>query len=262
MTTQSLSKGAWVLVCGLALAITGFVRAEDNAKRLDIGGLDRAGGTIKGMVKFKGVQKKRRPIPMAADPYCAKYHAKKPGLTENYVFGKNDTLQNVFVEVTKGLEGKDFPVPKEIHVIDQQGCMYSPHVSGCLAGQKVEIYNNDNTLHNVKCMARKNPGFNKGMPVKGMKLDLVFQNPEVLRIQCDVHAWMNAYLHVVKNPFFAVTQDDGTFEIRGLPPGEYEISFWHEMRVFQPDHKTLTVKVGEGETKEVTVTYAPRRRKK
>jgi len=263
MTRFSFSKVLRTLACATALATLAaapLAMADNHGKPLHIGGIDQAGGTIKGTVKFEGEQKARRPIRMDADPYCARAHADKPALSKLYIFGDNDTLQNVFVQVTKGLEGKDFTVPGEAHVIDQVGCEYIPHVSGVMTGQNIKILNSDNTLHNVKATPQKNPGFNQGMPVKGMVLEKTFNIPEAIMLQCDVHAWMRSYVHVVEHPFFAVTQQEGTFEIKGLPAGEYEISFWHELRAFAPDKQTVTVTVGEGETQEVTVTYAPRQR--
>jgi hypothetical protein len=76
-------------------------------------------------------------------------------------------------------------------------------------------------------------------------------------VKCDVHPWMNAYIHVLDHPYFAVTQQDGTFEIKGLPPGDYEVSVWHEFPKFTPDKASVPVKVEAGKAAEVTFTYAP-----
>src|SRR6185436_20548999 len=106
---------------------------------------------------------------------------------------------------------------------------YAPHVLGMQTGQPLTISNSDSTLHNVHALGTKNPEFNLGMPLQGMKLEKTFSNPEVmLKFKCDVHPCMNAYIGVLPHHFFAVTGEQGTFEITGLPAGEYVLEAWHE----------------------------------
>ena len=220
------------------------------------------GGSIKGVVKFEGRQAKRKPIRMSADKYCDQAHKDQPASDERFVFGDNDALQNVFVWVSKGAEGKTFD-PGEKRVIDQRGCVYHPHVSGVVVNQAFEILNNDNTLHNVKVNSKMNGSFNEGMPVKGMVLKKTFTKPEMaISFKCDVHPWMGAYVHAMAHPFFAVTGQDGGFEIKGLPAGEYEVSVWHEFDKFSPDRETATVTVQEGKAAEVNFTYSPKGKNK
>ncbi len=246
-----------IMTLAFSLVIATAVSAD-----ISVGGVPGGkGGSITGTVKFSGKKIQPKPIIMQGDPFCAKYYAgKKAPLKERWKWGKNDTLQNVFVTVVKGLEGKKFDPPKEAHLIDQVGCMYIPHVSGAVLGQKINIRNSDNTLHNVHGLPRVNKEFNIGQPVKGMVHDAskdLTKVEEGVFIKCDVHAWMSTYLHVVAHPYFAVTQEDGTFKIEGLPAGEYEIKFWHEFRRFAPDNATLKVKVEDGKEAKVTVTYSP-----
>jgi hypothetical protein len=130
---------------------------------------------------------------------------------------------------------------------------------GIVAGQPLTILNSDSTLHNVNVKPVKNKGFNQGMPVKGMKLEQKFAEAEMsIPFKCDVHPWMGATVHVVSHPFFAVTQQDGTFEITGLPAGKYTISVTHEFSRFAPDKEAQEVEVAEGKTAELTFTYAPK----
>ena len=138
------------------------------------------------------------------------------------MFGKNgddDTLQNVLVYVSKGLEGKDFDPPKEPVVLDQVGCVYTPHVVAVMAGQPLEVRNSDATLHNVMAKTRQNTPFNFGMPGQSPPVTKVFKQPEFkINLQCFMHPWMYALLHVLDHPFFAVTGPDGASPSRASRP--------------------------------------------
>ena len=159
-------------------------------------------------------------------------------------------------------KGKQFDKPAEPVVLDQKGCIYTPHVLATVAGQPLEIKNSDNTLHNVNCKAKKNDGFNQGM-APGTKLTKTFENYERdIRLKCDVHPWMGARLHVLDHPFFAVSDKDGKFEIKNLPAGKYKLRFWYESSSYKPTESTMDVEVGEDETKEITVKYERKKKKK
>ena len=249
------------LLASLVLVYLVIPAGPVSAGDVSVGGVDQPGGTIKGTVKFDGRKAKRKPIRMSADAYCDGAHKGGKALNERYVFGENDTLVNVFVWVSKGLVGNSASAEGKA-TVDQVGCIYVPHVSGVVVNQELDILNSDNTLHNVKMNSSNNGSFNEGMPVKGMVLTKKFAKPEMgISFKCDVHPWMGAYLHVMEHPFFAVSGQDGTFTIRGLPAGDYELSFWHEFDKFAPDQSTIKVSVQEGGTQEVVVTYGPKKKK-
>jgi hypothetical protein len=164
---------------------------------------------------------------MDSDPKCASQHT-EPVLSQAMVVNDKGQMQWVFVRVKSGLSGT-FPAPATPAVLDQHGCMYVPHVMGVMVNQPVAILNSDATLHNVNVKPTANKGFNMGMPVKGMKIEQKFSKPELgIPFKCDVHPWMGATLHVVDNPFFAVSDVEGRFEIKGLPPGTYTLEAVHE----------------------------------
>jgi hypothetical protein len=125
-----------------------------------------------------------------------------------------------------------------------------------MVGQKLTVRNSDETLHNVMSSPRENTPFNFGQPVAGQTNDITFTQPEMkVNTKCFMHPWMNAYIHVLPNPFFAMTGEDGTFKIQGLPPGEYEITVLHEASIMQATPATAKIKVAAGETKTADFTY-------
>ncbi len=184
--------------------------------------------SVSGKANFSGTPPALPKLDMKADPVCSGAHP--DGLaSEEVTVNSNGTLKDVFVYVKEGLEGKTFPASKDKITLDQNGCHYSPHVFGAQVNQPVEILNSDATLHNVHGMAKVSKEFNLGMPIKGMKVNRKFDKPEIMvKFKCDVHPWMSAYAGILPHPFFAVTGEDGSFEIKDLPPGKYVLGAWQE----------------------------------
>jgi plastocyanin len=209
-------------------------------------GVALAASTVSGTVTFDGKAPALKPIAMDADPVCSKKHS-GPVANEMLVLGSGNTMGNIMVWVSKGLPaGKTWPVPSTPVVIDQNGCLYKPHVMGIMIGQTYKILNSDGILHNIHTLPNVNVPFNKGMPPTLKEATTVFAKPEqVFHIKCDVHPWMSAYLAVFTHPFYSVTATDGKFTISGLPPGTYEITAWHERLGTQ----TASVTVGASDTK-------------
>ncbi len=185
-------------------------------------------GSITGKVNFQGKPPKFPPIQMDADAACASLHKTKV-YPEAVVANDNGTLRNVFVYVKTGLEGKSFAVPGDPVVLDQKGCMYLPHVLGIQAGQNLKVVTSDNTTHNIHPLPNVNPGWNVSQPPGADAILRSFSRPEVsIPVKCNQHPWMRAYIHVLRHPFYAVSGADGSFEIKGLPPGKYDIEAVHE----------------------------------
>lgn len=208
--------------------------------------------TVSGTVQFTGDAPAPQELKLDADPICASLHS--DGLkSEEVVLNANGTLKNVFIYIKEGLAGKTFEPSKDPVVLDQKGCGYSPHVFGIQANQPLEIRNSDSTLHNVHALAQANKEFNLGMPIQGMKLKKTFEKPEIMtKFKCDVHPWMSAYAGVVEHPFFNVSNEEGRFEIKDLPPGDYALEAWHEKYGVQ----TQAVKLESPEaTQEITFQY-------
>jgi plastocyanin len=210
--------------------------------------LSNAGG-VKGVVHYAGSDPDK-PIDMNSDPACAGLNPKP--VDAGAVVANGGNLANVFVYVKSGLEGKSFPVPPEKKVLNQQACTYHPRILGVRVGQPLTIKNSDPALHNVHGLPKTNEGFNQAQPIQGMEFDKTFDKPEVMvHVKCDVHPWMSAYIGVVAHPYFAVTGQDGSFDIPKLPPGTYTLEAWHEALGTQ----TKQVTVAPNQTVDVTFDF-------
>jgi plastocyanin len=249
----------WISALGVALAVSALACGGGNkgssvpepapgATKID----PATAGDINGVVSFDGVAPKNEPIKMNADPVCVKEN-KTPQTQETYEV-ENGKLANVFVYVKDGLGNYAYDPPAGGVTIDQKGCRYHPHVFGIRVGQELTILNSDPTLHNIHALPKGNKEFNTGQPIQGMKTVQKFENKEVMvPFKCDVHGWMNAYVGVLDHPYFAVTKDDGKFELKDLPAGTYTIVAWHEKLGTQDQKVTL----GEKESKDINFTFKP-----
>ena len=198
------------LLASLALAL-GFHSAE--------------GGNITGKVTLKGTPKAEIKLPL--DPLCKR--TVKPGVTPTTRFYATDAsngLADVFVYLKKV---DATPTPTTSVVLDQKSCEYSPYVVGAQVGQTISVKNSDPILHNVHPTPKKaGKEFNKAQLPNGPELKFSWNKPEVfLRFKCDVHPWMFAYVALIDHSHFAVTKEDGSFTIKDVPPGEYEIEAVH-----------------------------------
>jgi plastocyanin len=186
--------------------------------------------TVIGKVSFRGAKPRRQPIRIDEDFACVQMN--KAGLLEESVIvGAGRGLSNVFVYVKRGLEGKVFaPAPPTVTVtIDQKSCRFAPHVLGTRVGQILRVTNSDPLTHNIHPQAKMNREWNQSQEQGAPALERKFVRPEaMIRVKCNVHSWMRAYVGVIEHPYFAVSDAGGSFEIKGLPPGDYVLEAWQE----------------------------------
>jgi plastocyanin len=204
-------------------------------------------GSIKGTVLFEGEPPERAKLVRDSDPYCAKTDK----LADDVIVTKGK-LKDVLVRIKNGTAGTH-AAPTAAAVIDQKDCTYTPRVVGLVAGQKLGVRNSDGTFHNVHGMVGGKLQFNK--PQKPGAPELTFESApagSVIDVVCDVHPWMHAYVVVQDHPYFAVTGDAGAFEIKGLPPGTYELEAWHPTL----GTRTLKVVIGTGPKANVTARFS------
>jgi len=197
-------------------------------------------GVLKGTIRFAGRKPLRKAIDMSGDPACVEAHQGKP-VDESVVVNPNGTLANVFVYVKSGLEGKQFETPATPVTLDQRGCWFQPRVMGIQTGQPLRIVNSDPVTHNIHPLAQINREWNHSQGPGEAPLERKFARPEVMiRVKCNIHSWMRAYIGAVDHPYFAVTGPDGTFEIPNVPPGDYVIEAWQETLGTQEQKVTVT----------------------
>lgn len=208
-------------------------------------------GDVTGKVTLKGSPPAEKTI--AFDDTCSKLHPTVT-TTRHYVVGADNGLANVFVYISKGLEGKTFTPTTAAVEINQEGCMYHPYVSGAMVGQPVTIKNSDPIMHNIHALPKVdgNSEFNFAQPSQGdvndTKWTASITKPEVLvKLKCDVHQWMFSYVGVQDNPYFAVTDKDGNFKIPGVPAGTYTLTAYH----------LKAHGANAGETQQITVAGDP-----
>ena len=226
------------------------VRTLLAAAALSVGFVSLASADITGKVKLDGKAPEPKEIDMSGVAECKAAHS-DPVYEEQVVADDQGNLANVVVYIKAddpaALGGE---APKEPAVLDQKGCMYVPHVMGMMVGQDLLVKNSDGFLHNVHSLAQQNPAFNFGQPNvdPGKKVEPP-KAAENIKVKCDVHPWMNAYIVVLEHPFFAVSKEDGSFTIKGNPPdGDYTMAAWHESLGTQ--EVQVSVKDGKAELAE------------
>ncbi len=186
------------------------------------GGAVSDGGTISGVVKFKGTAPAPKKIEANKDTEVCGKTAK---FDESLVVSGGH-LVNAVVYISDIKKGKKME-PQKV-TLDQKGCDYQPHVVAFTAGSSVNIMNDDGILHNIHSYSKANTPFNMAQPKFKKTLTVKIDKPEAVNIKCDVHGWMNGWLFSSENPYYAVTQKDGSFKLTDVPAGTYNVEVWHE----------------------------------
>ncbi|HVI08063.1 MAG TPA: carboxypeptidase regulatory-like domain-containing protein [Candidatus Binatia bacterium] len=145
--------------------------------------------------------------------------------------GKVSGMKGHSVVYVDAIAGKTFPAPKEQPVMDQKGLVFAPHIMTVQQGTTVQFQNSDSVQHNVfwtAIGADKKAGHNLGTWPKGEKRPFTFDKAGVVPLLCNVHPEMAAYVVVSPTPYFAETDDSGSYKIKDVPDGSYTVVVWHE----------------------------------
>jgi plastocyanin len=195
----------WVSACGVMTAGTSWA------------------GTIKGSVRLTGAVPEQKKLPVTVDHFvCGKEKD-----AEDVVLSAERGIRNVVVSLQNPPSDATWKMPLAPVQLDQQQCVFIPRVVLVPLGGTVEFLNSDRLLHNIRSRDTVNRPFNRTQP-KGRTLPIVFQKPELVRVECDLHPWMRAWVVVAEHPFYAITNDQGDFVLDNVPPGRYTIQLWQE----------------------------------
>jgi plastocyanin len=250
MTRSHWTRFLLIPAVAVAFACGGDGGGEAGTQAADAITVDPAtAGAITGTVSFEGQAPAGTPIDMGEEPTCAEKHDGQP-MDRPAVVGAGGGLADVFVRVSEGLPEGSWATPSAAAELDQDGCIYRPHVLGVQVGQTLTIRNSDGLLHNINARPENQRGFNISQPTN-MTTSRTFSRPEVMiPVRCDVHGWMEAYIGVVDHPYFAVTGPGGSFSLPNLPPGDYTVEAWHER------YGTQTVSVTVAASGEATADFS------
>lgn len=202
------------------------------------------GGAIKGKVTYTGSVPTRKIIPTKDQEVCG-------GIREvpQVLVGAGGGVLDAIVYLKEVPKGKRWDKPKKTPTINNRKCNFEPHVQVMPAGMNLAILNSDPVLHNTHGFLIKATVFNVAMPKQGMRVERPIKKPGIVRVECDAHGWMLAWIYAADNPYYAITGKDGTFSIPAVPPGEYTMVVWQEhtgsmeMPVIVKSNETVTVPV-------------------
>jgi hypothetical protein len=201
-------------------------------------------GTLKGPVRFTGRPVETKKLAVTVDhAVCGNEKD-----ADDVVLSPDKGVRNAVVSLVNpppGVKWKPQPPPQ----IDQAQCVFVPRVVVVPVGGTVEFLNGDRLLHNIRSTSDGST-FNRTQP-KGRTIPIVFKRPDIVRVDCDLHPWMRAWVVVAEHPFYALTDGRGEFVLEDVPAGSYTLRVWHETF----GTVTKEVSVGDGVT---TVTVEMR----
>jgi plastocyanin len=182
---------------------------------------------VSGVVRFKGELPEKKPLKIEDQQAtgCCPPGTKVDSTDPSFLVDEKNGLANVVVTVT--VPGVEVKVPEAAFELDQRGCVFAPHVQVVPKGAKVAYLNSDATAHNVHLITLLNDPLNQTVPA-GQRLERVHKEAETIKVTCDMHTWMTAWVVVTDATHWAVTGADGSFRLTGLPAGTHEVKLWHE----------------------------------
>ena len=216
---------------------------------LVLGPVPARGGQIQGHVVLSGSIPPPRKVPITIDQYVCGIEQ----VAGDLLVSAAGEVRNVVVWLENPPSGAPSAALAASTPMDQKECVFTPRVVLVRAPGTVEFLNNDRLLHNLHSVSKDNPSFNRTQP-KGRTVPVTFAKPEMVRVDCDLHSWMRAWVVVAPHAFYAITDDQGRFTFDQVPPGEYTLRLWHE----RLGESSRTVKVaGEAATPMTIQLRAP-----
>ena len=210
-------------------------------------------GSLIGKITFDGKIPQPKLIDTSSDPACGTANSEL--YTEDVII-KAGKLANVLIYVQSGetLDWYTFDSPSTAVSLAHRGCQYVPHVMAMQLQQTLKIANEDATTHNTHLGPKNSANSSESQAQNSAPLEKKFRSPEVaIPVRDNQHPWEKAYVAVLSHPFFAVTGQNGSYKITGLPPGQYTVVAWHE----KFGEQRTEVSVGVNEKKNLDFTFKP-----
>jgi Carboxypeptidase regulatory-like domain len=207
------------LALGIVMLLCSATTAWAAYEVIDV----KDGGSLSGVVKFTGTPPKLAPLPVNKNrEVCGE---EKP--SEALVIGPEGGVRGSVVLVEGVTQGKR---PTGEVVLDNHRCLFVSHVTALAAGDKARVKNSDAILHNTHGFMGKPTVFNLALPNKDQLVDITrrLTKAGVIRVVCDAHPHMFAWMVVHDSPYVTVTDERGAFKLDGIPPGTYKVTMWHE----------------------------------
>src|SRR5262245_59891305 len=215
---MSSTRAAVIALALLAAAVT----APPPALAYEVAAVV-GGGSIQGKVTFAGPVATRKLVPTKDKAVCGEAR-EEPVIA----VGPDKGVLGAVVYLKKVDKGKAWDKPAKAPEIVNQRCVFEPHVQVVPVGASVAVVNADDLMHNTHPYAGKIRAFNLALPIKGQRIEKPLGTAGLVRVGCDVHRWMEAWVYVADNPYYAVTKADGAFTFTEVPPGDYTLVAWQE----------------------------------
>ena len=180
-------------------------------------------GAIQGKVTLAGAAPPAKKVDVTIDQYLC---GNEKDANDLIVSARRE-IANAVVWIENPPPGAAWPAHAGKATMDQKGGVFVPRVVIVPAGGTVDFLNSDRLLHNIHATPKLNVSFNRTQP-KDRTIPVTFAKPEIVRIDCDLHSWMTAWVVVAAHPYYVVTKGDGQFVFDGLPAGAYRLQVWHE----------------------------------
>jgi hypothetical protein len=211
---QRLVAGLAVLLLLFGLTVAAPYQAE----------IVHEGGTISGFVRYAGVPPSPTPLPITKDREVC---GTSPVYDQSLLVGHDRGVANAVVTVADIALGQPLK-PQPAVRFDQKACQYVPHVAVFPAASTVVIVNSDGILHNIHTESAANPVIDLAQPGFKKQIRVTIEKPEIIKVTCDAHNWMEGWWYVTATPYYAITDGHGHYAIHDVPPGSYTLRVWQE----------------------------------
>ena len=211
------------MVFGVCLTASAYAAAQTNYKVISISD----GGTITGTVKWSGPMPRLATFPITKDPQICDPDSEKTRDLERLIVSSQGGVKNTVVFLKNVTEGKPFDLPQSRRFLDQRHCRYEPHILLVPQNVALQMKSSDATLHTIHMDGAAS--YNLPFPFTDQVISREMTTAGVVNLKCNGgHVWMNAEMIVAPHPYYAITDENGKFELTNVPPGQYEIVAWHE----------------------------------